>query len=242
MNRFDPQKIGGACAIVYAALVTTSMVLLAHSGIDDAAGAANFLPLLAAHHDLAASLSILFVIMPLLLAVAGIGIFRMVRGKPLAWLALFGFVAGGLSIVYRGFIWLAMTLELAPAYVRAGSTERITLGAVGDTLRVFSSGATMVGAGLVGGLGVLIFSLLIRQEKIGPRWLVWLGIFSSLIGGFLTLLTPMSHIVASISTIGDLGFFAWIAAVGAIAWRTPARVEPDAPILPPPSRSPQAIA
>jgi hypothetical protein len=220
MMRLDVQRIGAACAIAYAVLIFATLALYTSSGVATANGAAEFLPLLDAKPTIAATVSILFIVMPLLIAVAGIGLFRMLQdGGPIAWLALFGFVGGGLSIIYRGFIWLAMTLELAPAYVHADAAGQAPLATVGDTLQVFSAGATMVGAVLVAGIGILASSVVMYRMRLGPRWLAWLGVFAAFIGGWLTLLTKVSDVAANVSGIGNLVAFLWFAAVGVIAWR-----------------------
>lgn len=223
---FDLQRIAGACAVLYSLLVVLSVTLLLGSEFAKAHGAAQFLPALAREKQLAAGLSILFVIMPLLLAVAGMGLFQMLRhAGSITWLALFGFVGGGLAIVYRGFTYLAMTLELAPAYVSADAAEKSTLAAVGDTLQVFALGADMVGAVLIGGIGTLICALVMLQKRIGPRWLAWLGIAVAFVGGWLTLLTRTSETARHISFIGNVGFFFWMAGAGILTWRSSPRAE-----------------
>jgi hypothetical protein len=221
--RPDVQRIGATCAIVYAVLLVVTLSLYASTGADKANRAVEFLPLLDANQGAAETVSILFAVMPVIIAVAGIGFFSLLRdGGPMAWLALFGFVGGGLSIVYRGFVWLAMTLELAPAYIHADAAGQATLAAVGDTLRVFSAGATMVGAVLIAGIGVLASAIVMRQMSIGPRWLVWLGVFGAFVGGWLTLLTKASDVAATVSGVGNVTVFVWFVAVGIIAWRTSA--------------------
>ncbi len=220
--RFDLQRLGGLCAILYAALVVVALGILSGTGFSNAKTADEFLPILAGNKGAAALASALFVIMPLLLAVAGMAFFRMVRGgDSMAWVALFGFVGGGLVIVYRGFTWMAMTLQLAPAYAHAAAAQKAALAAMADTLRVFSMGADMTGGVLIGGVGVLIYSVLMRRQGLGPRWLTWLGMFAAFVGGWLTLLTGVSPTAATVSSVGNLGFFVWVAAVGIIAWRTP---------------------
>lgn len=222
MRRIDLQSIGGACALVYSVLVIVSFVLVLGSGVPQAQGAAQFLPILAREKDVGVGVSTLFIIMPLLVAVAGLGFFQMLRrAGSITWLALFCFVGGGLAIIYRGFTWLAMTLELAPAYVKADAAGKETLAAVGNTLHVFALGADMVGAVLIGGLGALIFSIVMLRQGIGPRWLAWLGIAAAFVGGWLTLLNRVSVTAGQIGNIGDVGFFVWMAGVGILTWRRP---------------------
>jgi hypothetical protein len=241
MMRLDLQRLGAVCAVLYAPLVVVSIAAIGGTGQLSANGAVEFLPILDANKSLAAAASILFIVMPLLLAVAGMALFLMLdRRESIAWLVVFGFVGGGLSILYRGFIWLAMTLELAPAYVHADASQQTSLAAVGNTLQVFSFGADMVGAVLVAGIGVLICSVLMLRQGIGPRWLGWLGIAAALVGGWLTLLTKNSEVAAAISGIGDLAWVLWIAAAGVIAWRTAPPPVAQAPDRAQPQHNPQA--
>ncbi len=220
MTRLDLQRVAGACAVLYTVLIVVFSILFLGTEAADAEGAAEFLPVLEEDRELAAVTSGLLVVMPLLIAVAGIGFFHMLQDAgSLTWIALFGFVGGGLAILYRGFAWMAMTLELAPAYVAASAAEKASLAAVGDTLEVFALGADMVGAVLVGGIGVPIFAIAMLQKKIGPRWLAWVGIFSAVVGGWLTLLSRLSEAIEIVTFIGALGFFVWMAGVGIIAWR-----------------------
>jgi hypothetical protein len=240
MMRLDLQRLGAVCAVLYAVLVVVTLGAFASTGVANADGGSEFLPLLDANRTLGAAISIMFVVMPLLLLVAGMGLFLLVsRGEPMAWLGAVGFVGGGLLIMYRGFVWLAMTLELAPAYVHADATEQASLAAVGDTLKAFSSGATLFGAVLIAGIGMLIYSVLMYRQGIGPRWLAWLGIFAALVGGWLTLLTKSSDVAAAISGIGNVAAFLWIGAVGLMAWRSPAPLAPASDRAQP-RRDPQA--
>ena len=223
MTRIELQKIAGACAILYTILIVAFSIIFLGTEVAEADRAAEFLPLLEEDRELGAIAAALLVIMPLLIAVAGIGFFQMLKhAGSLTWIALFGFVGGGLVIMYRGFTWMAMTLELAPAYVEASEVQKVPLAAIGDTLGVFALGADMVGAVLIGGIGVPIFAVAMLKKNIGPRWVAWLGIFGALVGGWLTLLTRMSEATEFISFIGAIAFFMWMVAAGAIAWRTPA--------------------
>lgn len=225
MIRLDLQRIGAACAIAYALLLVAALAGLTSIGFAAANGADEFLPVLAAHQTVAGAVSIMFIIMPLLEVAVGMGFFRMLyRGESIAWLVLFGFVGGGLSLVCRGFTWLAMTLQLAPAYVQADAAGKSSLAAVGDTLRAFAMSADMVGAVLVGGIGVLLVSVLMHRYGVGPRWLAWLGIFAALAGGWLELLTEVSDVAAAINAVGSLGYIVWMVIAGLVAWRTPASV------------------
>ena len=84
---------------------------------------------------------------------------------------MFGFVGGALLIVYRGAIWLAVASVLAPAYVDAAESTRMTLAIVGATLERFAFVADMVGGVLVAGIGVPLFSLAVLRTGLTPELL-----------------------------------------------------------------------
>lgn len=239
MIRLDLQRVGAACAIAYTVLLIASIAGFGSLGLTTANGAAGYLPVLAAHPTLAGAVSIMFIIMPLLLVVTGMGFFRMIyRGESIAWLVLFGF-AGGLLDVYRGFTWLAMTSQLAPAYVQADVAGKGSLAAVGDTLQAFAVGADIVSAVLVGGIGGLLVALLMRRHGIGPRWLAWLGIFAALVGGWLKLAKEASDVAAAIANVGSLGYILWIVIAGVVAWRTSTPTTEPPEVGPSERRQPQ---
>lgn len=223
MERFSIERVGGLCAILYAALIVVFLILIAGTtDLLDAEGAEEILPILDEDKGISLIAGILFVIMPLLLAVSGMAFFRILQeAGTVTWIALFGFVGGGLAILYRGFTWIAMTLELAPAYAEASGDEKTTYVVIGDTLEAFAAGADVAGGVLIGGVGLLIFSVAMLKTKIGAPWIAWVGIFASFFTGFLTLLSPVSEIIELITLVGFIGFIIWMVAFGIIAWRTP---------------------
>ena len=235
MTTLNVQRVGGAAAILYSPVVMVFFILfIAGTELLDAETASEFLPLLAEDKGVIVAGSVLLTVAPLLVAVAGMGIFHMLRGAgSLMWIALFGFVGGGLAILYRPFVWIAMALELAPAYVEADPEAKSTLAAVGDTFETFALGADMVGAVLVAGIGVLLFSIAILQTGVVARWVGWLGIVIAFFDGWLTLLIPVSEVFEVITFVLFPGFWIWMIAVGVTALRTPISSEADAPISQP---------
>ena len=95
-------------------------VLLGSADLFEAQGADEILPLLDEHQAAAATAAWILVVAPLLVAVAGLAIFRALRDAgTLMWVAVLAFSGGTLLIIYRGLVFVAMTEELAPAYVDA---------------------------------------------------------------------------------------------------------------------------
>jgi hypothetical protein len=225
MGRVTLAKLGGACAVLYT-IVVVAFFFLATVGTDvlEAENAAEFLPILEEDQAVAATALWLLVAAPLLIAFAGLGMSHSLRhAGPLIWVAGLAFIGGGLSVLYRSFVWLAMTYELAPAYAAADETTRSTLAVLGDTLDSFAVGADMVGAVLIPGIGVPLFSLAILRTGFAQRWIAWLGFPVAILGGWLTLLVPLSELIELITFIGFAGFWVWMVAAGVTLWRAPER-------------------
>lgn len=220
MERIGLLKVGGVCAVSYAIGAVVFLVLLISTGLMEASDATQALPALAEHSTVAAVAAWLLVVLPLLLAVAGLSFFYALRRTgSLMWIAMAAFVGGAFLIIYRGFVWLAVIYELAPAYVAAPEGTKSALAVVGDTLEMFAFMADLIGAALVAGIGVLLFSLALSRSAIAPRWVGRLGIFAAISGGWGTLLGPASEVFELISLVGALAFWIWMAAMGVAIWR-----------------------
>jgi len=187
----------------------------------EADGARQFLPIMVEQHVLFVAISMLLIVMPLLLAVAGLGFFQMTRfAGTWTWIALFAFLGGASLIIYRGAIWLAVSTVLAPAYNAAADASQSNLAAVGDTLERFALVADMVGGVLVAGIGAPLFSVAAVRDALIQRWVGWLGLMVAVLGGWMTLLTPFSELAGLVSFVGFVGFWIWMAAMGAAVWKT----------------------
>ena len=128
MERMSLLKVSGACAILYTIVIIVALILASAIDVLDAEGAAELLPIMEEDQTLVAIVAWLFVLAPILVAVAGLGFFHALRqAGPLMWIALVTFSGGGLLIVYRGSVFVAMTYELAPAYVAASEGTRARL-------------------------------------------------------------------------------------------------------------------
>jgi len=222
MEKVTLLKVGGICAILYTIAIIVALILGSAIGALDAEDAAEVLPIMEEDQVVAATVSWLFVLGPILVAIAGLGFFHRLRqAGPLMWIALVTFSGGGFLIVYRGSIFVAMTYELAPAYVAAsGDTER-TIAAVGDTLLMFATTADYIGAALVAGIGLPLFSWAILRTNIAPKWVAWLGFFAAAIGGWLTFLRPVTDVIEITELFGGLGYFVWMIVMGVVLWRAP---------------------
>jgi hypothetical protein len=221
MERVNLQRAGGACAVFYGIGAAAFFALLVGvTGLAETDDAAAVLPMLAEHQASAATAAWLLAILPLLLAVSGVSFFHAQAGS-LLWVALLAFVGGSFLIIYRGFVWLALTYELAPAYVDAGEAARTTLAIVGDTLERFAFGADLVGGVLIAGIGVPLFSIAVLRTALSSRWIAWLGFVVAVLGGWLTILGPVAEAFETLTFLGFAGFWVWMAAMGVAVWRAP---------------------
>jgi len=222
------QKVGGACAVLYTvAVIAFSAMAIGGTDLLEAENAAGALPILDEDQGVVAVAAGPLIVAPMLIAVAGLALAYALRPTgSLTWIGGLAFVGGGFAILYRPFVWLALAYELAPAYVDAADeSTRETLATVGDTLDTFALGADMIGAVLIAGIGVPLFSLAILRTGFARRWVAWLGFPVAVIGGWLTLLVPLSEAIEAITFLGFVGFWVWMVAVGLALWRAPERWE-----------------
>ena len=222
MEKVSLLKVSGICAILYTIVIVVALILGSAIGALDAEDAAELLPIMEEDQGVAGTVSWGFVLAPILIAVAGLGFFHALRqAGSLMWIALLTFSGGGLLIVYRGSLFVAMAYELAPAYVAADAGTQSTLAILGDTLLMFAETADYIGAALVAGIGLPLFCFAILHTKIAPKWVAWLGFFAAVTGGWVTFLSPVSEVFEFIELIGGIGFFVWIVTMGIVLWRAP---------------------
>ena len=136
------------------------------------------------------------------------------------WVVLLAFSGGALLILDRAFIWLALNYKLAPAYADATEGTRSTLIIVGDTLIWIGFMAEVFVGTMIGGIGILLFSLGVLRTKIAPTWVAWLG-FAVAATGWTTALGTVAEVFELIELVGLLGFFVWMVAMGVAVWRAP---------------------
>jgi len=114
-----------------------------------------------------------------------------------------------------------MVYKSAPAYVAASVGTQNSLAIVGDTLLMFTLVADFIGAALVAGIGLPLFSIAILRTGVAPRWVAWSGIFAAIARGWITFLRPVSEVFEIIELVGGLGFFVWMVVMGVVLWRAP---------------------
>lgn len=124
---------------------------------------------------------------------------------------------------------IAIAAELAPEYSAASGAAQHSLAATFDTLASLALGTNYVGNALNWGVAVPLYALAVLRTRAVPRWIGWLGLVVAVLGGWLGLLAPVSGaVVESVSSIGFVGFFVFVASMGIALLRLRPRREPAA--------------
>jgi hypothetical protein len=64
------------------------------------------------------------------------------------------------------------------------------------------------------GVVVPMFAAAILVTRLLPRWIGWLGLVVGFLAGWLGLLAPASPVIANVSSLGFIGFFVFMLAMG----------------------------
>lgn len=222
MERVNLFKVGGASAILYSILLVAIIPLFAAADLLEAENASEVLPAMEEDKVVVATAGWLIVLAAVVLAIAGLALFEALRDAgSLMRLALLAFVGGSLLALLRNVLWLALVYELAPAYADATGDARSTLEAIGDTWLMFGLlMGDLMGGVLAGGVGMLLFSLGILRTRVAAPWVGWLGVAAAVLGGWFTLLVPVSEVFELINFIGVIALVIWMVAIGVMLWRT----------------------
>jgi hypothetical protein len=123
-------------------------------------------------------------------------------------------VVGLTLVTVSHLIPIAMAYELVPAYVRADPTGQTTLGAAADTFAATAQVTNAAGNFLGWGVVVPMYAAAILITRALPRWIGWLGLVVGFLAGWLGLLGPASQVIANVSSLGFIGFFVFMLAMG----------------------------
>ena len=157
----------------------------------------------------------LVILMGFLGVVAFVGFYDVLReAGPVMILAPVLGVIGLTLVTVSHLIPIAMGYQLVPAYVAAEPAAQTTLAATADTLASMALVTNSAGNFLGWGVVLPMYSLAILTTRALPRWLGWFGLLVGLLAGWLGLLSPVSAVFEGVSTIGFLGFFAFMLSMG----------------------------
>ena len=121
---------------------------------------------------------------------------------------------GGTLVTVSHLIPISMAYELVPAYSDADPAGQATLAATFDTFAATALVTNSAGNFLGWGVAVPMFAVAILRTGALPRWIGWLGILVGVLAGWLGLLSPASGVIEGISSIGFIGFFVFMLAIG----------------------------
>ncbi len=225
MERVRLSRVAGACAVLYSATIVVAVFLLGSIGLLDAVKATDVLPIMVEHRDTAVIAVWIFVLAPVLLAVAGLGFLEAFgRAGSMMWVAAFAFIGGSLLALIRNIIWLAMIHALAPAYANASEGVQSALATVGRMWLAFGYITGDLLGGTLVAVGVLLFSAAMLRERLGPRWIAWLGFAIALTQGVSLLLVSVPEAFGIVGLVSFVGFVVWMVAAGIVLWRSPRSV------------------
>lgn len=121
----------------------------------------------------------------------------------------------GLTLVtISHLVPIGMAYELVPDYVEADAATKSSLATTTDTLAVLSLVLNYTGNALGWGVVVPMYAFATLRTGVVSRWIGWLGMVVAFFAGWLGLLGPASAAIETVTVIGFLGFFVWIASMG----------------------------
>lgn len=220
MTRLRLSTVGAVCAIAAVVCFVVGVAAMASSGVQvliPETGHAGREWI--ADVDSAGGLFLggawLIILMGLLAIVAYLGFYDMLRhaGPVMVLVPVLGSV--GLTLVtVSHLIPIAMAYELVPAYTGSGPVAHVSLAAIADTLASTALVTNTAGNFLGWGVATPLVAVAILSTRALPRWLGWFGLLVGLLAGWLGLLSPVSGVFEAISTLGFVGFFAFVLSMG----------------------------
>jgi hypothetical protein len=157
----------------------------------------------------------LIILMGFLGIVALVGFYDVLRDAgPVMVLAPILATVGLTLVTLSHLIPISMAYELVPAYADADPAGQATLAATFDTFAATALVTNSAGNFLGWGVAVPMFAVAILRTRALPRWIGWLGLLVGVLAGWLGLLGPASSVVEGISSIGFIGFFAFMLSMG----------------------------
>jgi hypothetical protein len=146
---------------------------------------------------------------------AMIGFFNALRSVG-SWFILAPILSAvGLTLVTLShLIPIAMAYELVPGYTAADAATKTSLATTADTFAVLALVVNYTGDVVLWGVVVPMYAVAVLKTSVVPRWIGWLGVGVGVFAGLGDALSPASSVIEGLSSIGFMGFFVWIAAMG----------------------------
>jgi hypothetical protein len=209
-------KIGGICAVVSAAVLILSIILVLTGGIErEFYPVEPFLVSLGDGRTEALAFGWGVLLSSILLFIAILGFYQVLREmETLARIALLASVSGTLLFILNFILGMGLAWELAPRYTEASEAIKPALAVMAGTLIRIQLLTVIIGNVLLPGIGVGLFSLAILRKGSAPLWLGWLGLLVAVLRGCLAPLTLLSDVIELISVIGEILLLVWLIAIG----------------------------
>ena len=109
---------------------------------------------------------------------------------------------------------IAMAYELVPDYVDATGATKGSIASTADMFAVLALVLNYAGDVVLWGMVVPMYAYAALKTRVVGRWIGWLGFVVAFFTGWLGALAPASDAIDGITSIGFLGFFVWMTAMG----------------------------
>jgi Domain of unknown function (DUF4386) len=124
--------------------------------------------------------------------------------------------AVGLTLVTISHLLpIALAYELVPDYTSADAAAQASLATTFDTFAALAQVLNYTGDVILWGVVVPMYALAVLKTTFIRRWIGWLGLFVGVFAGLGDALSPASGVIDGLTFPGFVGFFVWMAAMGA---------------------------
>ena len=229
MENLKLSTVGAVCAIGAVGCFLLGLVAMASSGVqllipETGSEGREWIADVAAASGLFYLGAWLIILMGFLGIVAFLGFYEVLRGAGPVMVLVPVLGAVGLTrVTLSHLIPIAMSYELVPDYAEAGPAAQASLATTADTLASIALVTNSAGNFLGWGVATPLVAIAILQTRLLPRWIGWLGLAVGLLAGWVGMLSPVVEPFEVISTLGFLGFFVFVLAMGVAMLRSPVR-------------------
>jgi hypothetical protein len=215
--RLDLRTIGGWAAIVGTVLFIAGVAVIAATGGPETVipetgdGLRTWVRDVAADRDGFVAGAAVLVAAGLLFIPALTGFWDALRSDgPAPLIAAILGIVGITLVTLSHALPIVLAYELVPGFGQGGPALQTT----GDLFAGTALAANLTGDLLLWGVSVPLLALAVLRTRQIPRWLGWLGLFVGVVGGWVGALGYLVQAADDISTLGFLGFFVWMIAMG----------------------------
>ena len=217
--RTDAHTVAGCSALGTALVFAVGVALMVVSGVeslipDSGTAALAWVAQVRSGGDTFAAGGWLVVVGGILALVAFVGFYLVLasRGKKLTVATSLAVLALTLVTISH-LIPLAMARQLAQGYMAADPASRAGQALLIETLADLSQVLNVTGDVVLWGVVLPLFAYATLKLRVVPRWVAWLGLGTTVFGGWLGLIGIFIPAI-DVSFLGFVAFFVWLAAMG----------------------------